>query len=99
MGAITVENLVKKGCKVYLAARSEEKAKDAISEINRKNPGKEANLVFLPFDMTDLKSIKKAAETVKEKEDRLDIVVNNAGEHPFLVIPIHDRARLNFHAL
>lgn len=94
-----MENLVKKGCKVYLAARSEEKAKDAISEINRKNPGKEANLVFLPFDMTDLKSIKKAAETVKEKEDRLDIVVNNAGEHPFLVIPIHDRARLNFHAL
>jgi len=78
LGAITVENLVTKGAKVYLAARSEEKAKEAIKATNEKT-GKEENLVFLPFDMTDLKSIKRAAETVKEKEDRLDIVVNNAG--------------------
>lgn len=80
LGKITVLNLFEKGCKVYLAARSEEKAKEAIQEVLAQTPGgKESNLVFLPFDMTDLKSIKKAAETIKEQEDRLDIVVNNAG--------------------
>ncbi|GAA5976459.1 hypothetical protein JCM5350_001695 [Sporobolomyces pararoseus] len=80
LGKITVQNLFEKGCKVYLAARSEEKANEAIQEILSENPqGKASNLVFLPFDMTDLKSIKKAAETIKEKEERLDIVVNNAG--------------------
>lgn len=79
LGKITVQNLFEKGCKVYLAARSEEKANEAIQEILSENPqGKASNLVFLPFDMTDLKSIKKAAETIKEKEERLDIIVNNA---------------------
>ncbi|GAA6019430.1 hypothetical protein JCM11491_004825 [Sporobolomyces phaffii] len=79
LGKITVQNLHAKGCKVYLAARSEEKGAEAIREINAINPAKEANLVFLPFDMTDLDSIKRAANTVAEKEQRLDIVVNNAG--------------------
>lgn len=76
-----------------MAARSEEKAKEAIKAINEKT-GKEANLVFLPFDMTDLKSIKKAAETVKEKEDRLDIVVNNAGEPSSSILLAKSCARL-----
>ncbi|GAA5898514.1 SDR family oxidoreductase [Sporobolomyces salmoneus] len=79
LGEETVRALHAKGCKVYLAARSEEKANDAIGRINATTPGKEAGLVFLPFDLTDLKSIKRAAETVKEKEERLDIVVCNAG--------------------
>ncbi|GAA5831867.1 hypothetical protein JCM3766R1_000132 [Sporobolomyces carnicolor] len=79
LGEETVLALHAKGCKVYLAARSEEKANEAISRINSQTPGKEASLIFLPFDMTDLKSIRKAAESVKEKEDRLDIVVCNAG--------------------
>lgn len=78
LGEETVLALHAKGCKVYLAARSEEKANEAISRINSQTPGKEASLIFLPFDMTDLKSIRKAAESVKEKEDRLDIVVCNA---------------------
>ncbi|GAA5869616.1 hypothetical protein JCM16303_000525 [Sporobolomyces ruberrimus] len=79
LGKITVQNLHAKGCKVYLAARSQEKAQEAIDEINSNTPGKEASLIFLPFDMTDLKSIRQAAETVKEKEQRLDILVANAG--------------------
>ncbi|GAA5938419.1 uncharacterized protein JCM15063_000730 [Sporobolomyces koalae] len=79
LGKISAQSLHKKGCKVYLAARNEDKANEAIAEINSASPGREATLVFLPFDLTDLQSIKRAAETIKQKEDRLDIVLCNAG--------------------
>ncbi|GAA6038880.1 hypothetical protein JCM8097_000549 [Rhodosporidiobolus ruineniae] len=79
IGFVTAQELHRKKCKVYIACRSEERAKDAMKRINEANPGSEATLVYLPFDLTDLKSAKTAAETVKEKEDRLDIIVCNAG--------------------
>ncbi|GAA6038904.1 hypothetical protein JCM8097_000566 [Rhodosporidiobolus ruineniae] len=79
IGFVTAQALHKKGCKVYIACRSEQRARDAMKRINEANPGSEASLVYLPFDLTDLKSAKTAAETVKEKEDRLDIIVCNAG--------------------
>ncbi|BGP30779.1 hypothetical protein JCM10296v2_002536 [Rhodotorula toruloides] len=79
IGFITARELHKKGCKVYLACRNEEKAHDAIKRINEASPGKPEGLVFLPFDLTELKSAEKAAKTVQEKEQRLDIIVCNAG--------------------
>ncbi|GAA5961040.1 hypothetical protein JCM3765_006511 [Sporobolomyces pararoseus] len=80
LGLITVQNLYEKGCKVYVAARSKEKAEEAIEEIISHIPqGQPSNLVFLPFDLTDLQSIREAAHTIERNEERLDIVVNNAG--------------------
>ncbi|GAA5884596.1 hypothetical protein JCM6882_005313 [Rhodosporidiobolus microsporus] len=79
LGYITVQELHKKGAKVYIACRSEERARDAIKRINEANPGAETRLVFLPFDLTDLDSAKKAAAHVEKEEERLDIVVCNAG--------------------
>ena len=46
--------------KVYLAARSKEKADKAIEEL-RKETGKEA--IFLELDLANLKAIKRAAKT------------------------------------
>ncbi|GAA5967286.1 hypothetical protein JCM11641_000502 [Rhodosporidiobolus odoratus] len=79
IGLITAQELHKKNAKVYIACRSEERAKKAIAQINAAHPGAEKNLVYLPFDLTDLTSAKKAAETLSEKEERLDILVCNAG--------------------
>ncbi|BGP38625.1 hypothetical protein JCM10450v2_002574 [Rhodotorula kratochvilovae] len=79
IGFITVGALHKKGCKVYLACRSEEKARSAIERLNKAHPGSEGGLVFLPFDLTELASAKRAAATLQEKETRLDIIVCNAG--------------------
>ena len=45
--------------KVYLAARSEERAMGAISDL-KVETGKEA--IWLPLDLADLASVKKAAE-------------------------------------
>ncbi|GAA5824763.1 hypothetical protein JCM3770_007147 [Rhodotorula araucariae] len=79
IGFITVKALHRKGCKVYLACRSEEKARNAIERLNTAHPGSEGALVFLPFDLTELATAKKAAQTVQAAETRLDIIVCNAG--------------------
>ncbi|GAA5961037.1 hypothetical protein JCM3765_006510 [Sporobolomyces pararoseus] len=79
LGEQTALNLHTQGSKVYIACRSEERALEAMKRINSKSKGKEESLIYLPFDLTDLRTIKEAAETLKSKEERLDIVVCNAG--------------------
>lgn len=79
LGEQTALNLHTKGSKVYIACRSEQRALEAMKRINSKSRGKEESLIYLPFDLTDLDAIKSAAETLKSKEGRLDIVVCNAG--------------------
>ena len=83
LGEQTALNLHTKGSKVYIACRSEERALEAMKRINSKSKGKEESLIYLPFDLTDLKTIKEAAETIKSKEERLDIVVCNAVSFQF----------------
>lgn len=72
IGLITCEELSAKGAKVYLAARSAERANAAIAQVKSKQP--EAKIEFLPFDMTDVISARKAAQVIIDKETRLDIV-------------------------
>ncbi|KAH8834838.1 NAD(P)-binding protein [Flagelloscypha sp. PMI_526] len=75
-GYYTVQALLKHNAKVYLAARTEGKAKEAISKL-RNETGKEA--IWLPLDLADLKSIRKGADEFISKENELHILFNNAG--------------------
>lgn len=59
--------------------RSEEKATKAINEIKLKCPQSKGELVFLHLDLGDLTAIKKSAEEFLSKEDKLDVLWNNAG--------------------
>jgi NADP-dependent 3-hydroxy acid dehydrogenase YdfG len=62
----------RKGAKVYLAARSPEKAKVAIQQLRKeKLKGK---VEFLYLDLKDPKAVKAAAKKFLEEEDRLDIL-------------------------
>ncbi|KAG5648356.1 hypothetical protein DXG03_004928 [Asterophora parasitica] len=63
IGKETVKHLLVHNAKVYLAARSPEKAKEAIEDL-RVQTGKEA--LFLKLDLADLKSIKAAATEFQE---------------------------------
>ena len=54
-----MQALLAHNAKVYIAARSEEKAKSAITEL-KEQTGKEA--IFLKLDLADLKSVKSSAE-------------------------------------
>jgi NAD(P)-dependent dehydrogenase (short-subunit alcohol dehydrogenase family) len=64
--------------KIFLAARTESKARDAIASVKANIP-QEIEIEYLPLDLTSLPSIQKAAEQVTSRTDRLDILILNAG--------------------
>ena len=67
--------LLSKGAKVYIATRSKEKSEAAIEELKRET-GKES-VFFLKLDLSDLVSVKHAAEEFIGKEIELHTLYNN----------------------
>ncbi|KAJ7493609.1 NAD(P)-binding protein [Mycena latifolia] len=76
IGYHTVKYLLMKNAKVYLGARSEAKAAEAINQLEAET-GKKA--VFLQLDLADLVSVRRAATAFLAEEARLDILFNNGG--------------------
>ncbi|KAJ3122128.1 hypothetical protein HK098_003107 [Nowakowskiella sp. JEL0407] len=77
LGFATVTELARKNAKVYLAARTPERAHEAISKIKESIPN--ANIEFLELNLADLKQVKAAAEKYIASGEKIDILVNNAG--------------------
>ncbi|KAK8074222.1 hypothetical protein PG994_005121 [Apiospora phragmitis] len=71
--------LYSKNAKVYIAARSEEKALRAIKDIKQASSGSTGKLVFIQLDLADLSTIKDSAQTFLEQESQLHVLFNNAG--------------------
>ncbi|KAF7719829.1 Uncharacterized protein PECH_007785 [Penicillium ucsense] len=67
------------GGKIYIAGRSEAKAKTAIQAIESAYPNSGGEIVFLPLQLDDLTTIKPAVEQFTRTESRLDVLFNNAG--------------------
>ncbi|PIL34972.1 hypothetical protein GSI_02759 [Ganoderma sinense ZZ0214-1] len=76
IGYETVKALLQHNAKVYLAARSKEKAENAIASL-KEATGKEA--IFHELDLGSLSSVKKSADEFLSKEKELHILFNNAG--------------------
>jgi retinol dehydrogenase-12 len=87
--------LYAKNSKVYLLCRSEDKALQAIQETEKAFPDSKGSLIFIACDLTDLRNVKAAADAFLAREQRLDVLFNNAGVvrlptslhpvlHPFL---------------
>lgn len=77
IGYETALDLYKKGAKVYVACRNEEKALNAIEKM--KADGGTRELVYEHSDLASLSSIKAFADNVLRTESRLDLLINNAG--------------------
>jgi len=73
IGFAVVQILVRKGAKVYIAARSEEKAKASLKRIEDEGHGK-GQAEWLHLDLSDPALAKKSAEEFLTKEQRLDIL-------------------------
>jgi NAD(P)-dependent dehydrogenase (short-subunit alcohol dehydrogenase family) len=67
--------LLSKGAKVYIATRSKEKSEAAIEDLQRET-GKES-IFFLNLDLSDLVSVKTAAEEFVKRESELHTLYNN----------------------
>ncbi|KAJ4251380.1 hypothetical protein NW762_011361 [Fusarium torreyae] len=79
LGYETIRQLSRRNpARIYLGARSRQKAEKAISDLQQENP-KACPIDFLEIDLASLASVKAAAATFLSKESRLDILVNNAG--------------------
>ncbi|KAK7460600.1 short-chain alcohol dehydrogenase [Stygiomarasmius scandens] len=66
IGKQTVAVLASKGAKVYLAARSEDKYKQALADIHNSHPDSvKAQIEFLKLDLSTAAGAKAAAEDFK----------------------------------
>ena len=76
IGKVTAHEISKKGARVIMLCRNTEKAHAAAKEIT-KDTGNDVDVVKL--DLASLKSVRECADILLEKEDKLDILINNAG--------------------
>lgn len=62
---------------IILAGRSEAKIKPVFDQIKSINP--EVQVTFVPLDLSDNASVRRAADTINNTIETLDVLVNNAG--------------------
>ncbi|OTA54473.1 NAD(P)-binding protein [Hypoxylon sp. EC38] len=64
---------------VYIATRTASKIQNAIEDMRRQCPNSQGRLKSLILDLANLATIKPAVENFISKEQRLDVLFNNAG--------------------
>ncbi|XP_059222320.1 retinol dehydrogenase 12-like [Stomoxys calcitrans] len=77
IGKETALELARRGARVYMACRDSQKCEEARQEIMEISGNQ--NVFNRTLDLSSLKSVRKFAQDFKEEEQRLDILINNAG--------------------
>ncbi|QRD90011.1 hypothetical protein F9C07_1526629 [Aspergillus flavus] len=87
IGYHIAHQLAIKGAKVYVGARNREKSQNAIDEMLQSTPSLvHERLVPLAMDLNDFQQVQSTARGILEREERLDISVNNATR---MSMPLH----------
>ena len=76
IGKVTAHEISKKGARVILLCRNIDKAESAASEISN-DTGNPVDVIKL--DLSSLTSVRECAQILLEKEEQIDILINNAG--------------------
>ena len=79
IGVETARALHATGADVYITARDLQKAEFVVQDI-LKTSGGTGELRVLEMDMTSLESVKLAAQSFLAINDKLNVLINNAGE-------------------
>ncbi|MET0591597.1 MAG: SDR family NAD(P)-dependent oxidoreductase, partial [Polyangiaceae bacterium] len=77
IGRTTAIELARRGARVFLAGRSEEKTRPVVEEVARAAPN--AKHEFLQLDLGDLASVRRCAEDFLRRDLPLGLLINNAG--------------------
>jgi NAD(P)-dependent dehydrogenase (short-subunit alcohol dehydrogenase family) len=75
IGFAITQGLLKADFQVIITARSLEKAQQAAEKL-------QGNVIPIELDISSDRSIEAAVTTIKQKSDRLDVLINNAGIYP-----------------
>lgn len=76
IGLETTKQLSQKGLFVYLGSRNLAKGEELVKELNEKGF---QNIKAIEIDVTNPESISKAKNIIENKQEKLDILINNAG--------------------
>ncbi|KAL7951356.1 hypothetical protein V8C42DRAFT_339322 [Trichoderma barbatum] len=77
IGKETAIGLATRGAKVYMGARSKDKALAVIHDIQEQQPS--ANIHFLDLNLSSFQSVINAAKRIRDEETALHGLINNAG--------------------
>ncbi|KAI4462302.1 phosphatidylinositol-glycan biosynthesis class f protein-related [Holotrichia oblita] len=77
IGYYTALDMASRGARVILACRNKERASTACHNIIKATNNQE--VVYKLVDLASLRSVRNFAEDINRNEDRLDILINNAG--------------------
>ncbi|XP_013865873.1 retinol dehydrogenase 13 [Austrofundulus limnaeus] len=77
IGKETAMDMAQRGARVILACRDMTKARLAADEIRQKSGN--GNVTVKKLDLASLQSVRDLAKDVQQNEERLDILINNAG--------------------
>ena len=78
IGYQAAKQLAEKGWSVTLFCRREEAAEQACEEIRQQTGNRHVDYILV--DLSDMKSVRKAVEQYIQKEDGLDVLINNAAD-------------------
>ncbi|GAB4193439.1 MAG: oxidoreductase [Roseiflexaceae bacterium] len=77
IGLEAARELARKGARVILAVRSQDKGRAAAEDIRREAP--QASVEVQSLDLSDLASVRRFAEALLAREQALPLLINNAG--------------------
>lgn len=78
IGLETTRALVHAGARVYAPARSPEKAREALAGISEETDGP-GEVRLDEMDLAELPTVRSFAAGVRDREEKLDLLINNAG--------------------
>lgn len=78
IGYQVAKQLAEKGWSVTLFCRRKEAAEQACEEIRQQTGNRHVDYILV--DLSDMKSVRKAVEQYIQKEDFLDVLINNAAD-------------------
>jgi len=77
IGFQTALALARMGANILIVSRNEQKAKNAVEGI--KTSTGNSNINYVIADLSSQKSIRKAAEEIRKRVEKIDVLINNAG--------------------